>query len=98
MIPDVQAVQDDMDAREIESLNMISRGFAELGQVNPELAYNVMVDILSGINEYAFFFLPVETCGFVKGFTFPVEIILFVNISPLRKGSSHIDSSGGKLR
>lgn len=41
-----------MDAREIESLNMISRGFAELGTVNPELAYNVILDILSGINEY----------------------------------------------
>lgn len=40
-----------MDAREIESLNMLGRGFAELGQVNPELAYNVIVDILSGINE-----------------------------------------------
>jgi serine/threonine-protein kinase 24/25/MST4 len=46
-----------MDAREIESLNLISRGFTELGQVNPELAYNVMVDILSGINECVFFSL-----------------------------------------
>lgn len=98
MIPGVQAVQDDMDAREIESLNMISRGFAELGQVNPELAYNVMVDILSGINEYAFFFLPVDTRGSVKRFTIPIETILFVNISLLRKGYSHIDSSGRKPR
>ena len=38
-------------AREIESLSMISRGFEELRDVNPELAYNVIVDILSGINE-----------------------------------------------
>ena len=30
---------------------MISRGFEELRDVNPELAYNVIVDILSGINE-----------------------------------------------
>ena len=41
-----------MDAREIESLSMISRGFEELRDVNPELAYNVILDILSGINEY----------------------------------------------
>lgn len=42
-----------MDAREIESLSMLSRGFAELKEANPELAYNVVLDIISGINEYA---------------------------------------------
>jgi serine/threonine-protein kinase 24/25/MST4 len=41
-----------MDAREIESLSMLSRGFSELKEANPELAYNVILDILSGINEY----------------------------------------------
>ena len=41
-----------MDAREIESLSMISRGFEELRDVNPELAYNLILDMLSGINEY----------------------------------------------
>ena len=41
-----------MDAREIESLSMISRGFEELRDVNPELAYNIVLDVLSGINEY----------------------------------------------
>ena len=41
-----------MDAREIESLSMISRGFEELGAVNPELAYNLVLDMLTGINEY----------------------------------------------
>ena len=40
-----------MDAREIESLSMLQRGFAELKDANPELAYNVMLDILQGINE-----------------------------------------------
>lgn len=40
-----------MDAREIESLSMITRGFEELRDVNPELAYNVILDVLSGINE-----------------------------------------------
>ncbi|KAF8639995.1 hypothetical protein AX17_001241 [Amanita inopinata Kibby_2008] len=45
------AIRDDMDAREIESLSMLSRGFAELKDVNPELAYGVILDILQGINE-----------------------------------------------
>ncbi|KAG0709634.1 kinase-like domain-containing protein [Suillus ampliporus] len=45
------AIRDDMDAREIESLSMISRGFAELREANPVLSYNVILDILSGINE-----------------------------------------------
>jgi serine/threonine-protein kinase 24/25/MST4 len=31
---------------------MLGRGFAELGKVNPELAYQIIVDVLSGINEY----------------------------------------------
>ncbi|KAK0206557.1 Ste20-like serine/threonine kinase [Desarmillaria ectypa] len=46
-----KAIGDDMDAREIESLSMLSRGFSELKEANPELAYNVILDILSGINE-----------------------------------------------
>lgn len=45
-----------MDAREIESLSMISRGFSELKDVNPDLAYNLIVDILAGVNEYVCFF------------------------------------------
>lgn len=43
-----------MDAREIESLSMIARGFEELGLVNPELAYSLVLDMLAGINEYVF--------------------------------------------
>ncbi|KAH9943417.1 Pkinase-domain-containing protein [Epithele typhae] len=46
-----KATTDDMDAREIESLSMISRGFEELRDVNPELAYNIIIDLLAGINE-----------------------------------------------
>ncbi|TFK91818.1 Pkinase-domain-containing protein [Polyporus arcularius HHB13444] len=46
-----KATGDDMDAREIESLSMISRGFEELRDVNPELAYNIILDILAGIND-----------------------------------------------
>ncbi|KAG6332597.1 hypothetical protein ID866_6488 [Astraeus odoratus] len=45
------AIRDDMDAREIESLSMITRGFADLRDVNPALSYSVILDILSGINE-----------------------------------------------
>ncbi|KAG7096960.1 hypothetical protein E1B28_004357 [Marasmius oreades] len=46
-----KANRDDMDAREIESLSMLTRGFTELKDSNPELAYNIVLDILSGINE-----------------------------------------------
>ncbi|KAF9780204.1 kinase-like domain-containing protein [Thelephora terrestris] len=46
-----RTIRDDMDAREIESLSMISRGFSELKDVNPDLAYNLIVDILAGVNE-----------------------------------------------
>jgi serine/threonine-protein kinase 24/25/MST4 len=47
----LQAIRDDMDAHEIESLSMLSRGFLELKEANPELAYSVILDILCGINE-----------------------------------------------
>ncbi|KAG8906483.1 hypothetical protein FRB99_006798 [Tulasnella sp. 403] len=46
-----QKIGDDMDAREIESISMLARGFADLKDVNPELAYNVILDILAGIND-----------------------------------------------
>lgn len=54
----LQRTRDDMDAREIESLSMIARGFEELRDVNPELAYNVILDVLSGINEYVLNSVP----------------------------------------
>ncbi|KAG9126035.1 hypothetical protein FRC07_005154 [Ceratobasidium sp. 392] len=44
-------IHDDMDAREIESMSMLARGFTDLKDANPELAYNVLLDMLSGINE-----------------------------------------------
>lgn len=40
-----------MDAREIESLSMLSRGFTELKEAKHGLAFSVILDILSGINE-----------------------------------------------
>lgn len=49
-----------MDAREIESLSMLQKGFADLKDANPELAYNVILDILQGINEYEFFLLNIH--------------------------------------
>ena len=48
---ELKAIRDDMDAREIESLSMLQRGFDELKEANAELAYNVILDILEGINE-----------------------------------------------
>ncbi len=59
---DDKAITDDMDAREIESLSMLSRGFEELRDVNPELSFNVILDILAGLNEY------VETKTLFLGF------------------------------
>jgi len=54
VLPALQkAITDDMDAREIESLSMLSRGFQELRDVNPELTFNVILDILAGINDNA---------------------------------------------
>lgn len=46
-----RAKQDNMDAREIEALEMISRGFADLSQVNAKLAYSTIVDLLLSMNE-----------------------------------------------
>ncbi|CAE6456041.1 unnamed protein product [Rhizoctonia solani] len=52
VIPVLQRhIHDDMDAHEIESMSMLARGFEDLKNANPELAYNVILDMLSGINE-----------------------------------------------
>ncbi|KAG8956761.1 hypothetical protein FRC04_000239 [Tulasnella sp. 424] len=52
VLPTLQkAIRDDMDAREIESLSMLGRGFSDLKEVNPELLYNVVLDILAGMND-----------------------------------------------
>jgi serine/threonine-protein kinase 24/25/MST4 len=52
VLPILQKVtRDDMEAHEIESLSMLARGFEELKDANPELAYNVILDMLAGINE-----------------------------------------------
>lgn len=44
-----------MDARELEALSMLTRGFTELKDANPELSYKLILDILSGIHECVFF-------------------------------------------
>jgi serine/threonine-protein kinase 24/25/MST4 len=52
LVPSLQRfIKDDMDAREIEALSMISRGFEDLRDVNPGMAYDVVLDILSNLNE-----------------------------------------------
>lgn len=51
MLSLLQYIRDDMEAREIESLSMLHRGFTELKEANPELTYNIMLDLLQGINE-----------------------------------------------
>ncbi|KAK2466209.1 hypothetical protein APHAL10511_001851 [Amanita phalloides] len=52
VVPILQnVIRDDMDAREIESLSTLQRGFMDLKDVNPELVYNVILDVLHGIND-----------------------------------------------
>ena len=46
-----RARKDEADAKEIEALEMISRGFEELSDVNPKLAYRTIVDLLLSLNE-----------------------------------------------
>jgi hypothetical protein len=88
-----QAITDDMDAREIESLSMLSRGFEELRDVNPELSYNVILDILSGLNEYVtsnyyYFSLHVPLLG----------MLLFGSTFRPRGDFSHTDESHERVR
>ncbi|EPQ27187.1 uncharacterized protein PFL1_05110 [Pseudozyma flocculosa PF-1] len=45
-----RARRDDMDAREIEALAMISKGFEDLSLLNSRLAYSTIVDLLLSIN------------------------------------------------
>lgn len=40
---------DEHDAQTIEAVNLIRKGFADLGSANPEMAYRVVMDILGGI-------------------------------------------------
>jgi serine/threonine-protein kinase 24/25/MST4 len=33
----------------LEALNLVRKGFADLGAANPELAYKLVMDVLGGI-------------------------------------------------
>jgi len=66
-----KAIHDDMDAREIESLSMIARGFADLRDANASLSYNVILDILSGINEYVFLCVAMNPVESVRNLEIP---------------------------
>ncbi|PWN52321.1 Pkinase-domain-containing protein [Violaceomyces palustris] len=46
-----RAKKDDMDAREIEALSMISKGFQDLSEANSRLAYATIVDLLLSMSE-----------------------------------------------
>ncbi|PWN44189.1 Pkinase-domain-containing protein [Ceraceosorus guamensis] len=46
-----QSKREELPAREIEALEMISKGFSELGEANPKLAYTTIVDLLVGMSE-----------------------------------------------
>ncbi|KAL8281206.1 hypothetical protein RQP46_006240 [Phenoliferia psychrophenolica] len=46
-----KGVERTMDARDIEALSMVRKGFEDLGESNPALAWQALADILAGINE-----------------------------------------------
>jgi serine/threonine-protein kinase 24/25/MST4 len=46
---DHQTSAEDHDAQTLEALNLIRKGFADLGAANPELAYKTVMDVLGGI-------------------------------------------------
>lgn len=46
-----KGVERPMDARDIEALSMIRKGFEDLAESNPTLAWQAMADLLGGINE-----------------------------------------------
>ena len=76
----LKAITDDMDTRKIESLSMLSRGFQELHDVNLELSFNVILNILAGLNEYVemktlFFGLyPFPFSGLADGWLCPFAV------------------------
>jgi serine/threonine-protein kinase 24/25/MST4 len=41
----------ELGAKEIEAVSMVQKGFENLRDANPELAYEVLLDILTGLNE-----------------------------------------------
>lgn len=44
-----QTAAEDHDAQTLEAINLVRKGFADLGAVNPELAYGLIMDVLGGI-------------------------------------------------
>ena len=44
-----QTSGEDHDAQTLEALNLVRKGFADLGAANPELAYKLVMDVLGGI-------------------------------------------------
>ncbi|WWC57774.1 uncharacterized protein I303_100309 [Kwoniella dejecticola CBS 10117] len=42
---------DDHDATTLEGVNLIRKGFADLGNTNPDIAYKLVMDILGGIRQ-----------------------------------------------
>jgi hypothetical protein len=94
----LQAITDDMDAREIESLSMLSRGFQELRDVNPQLSYNVILDILTGLNEYVALFFFARYFSLISTVFILPGTLLYGNTCRPPGDSSHTDVSRGRAR
>ncbi len=46
-----RAKEQDLDAAEVEALDMISKGFEDLSMLNSRLAYSTIVDLLLSLND-----------------------------------------------
>lgn len=44
--------EDDMLPEDVETISLISNGFSDLAESNPELTYRIILDLLNGINEH----------------------------------------------
>lgn len=46
-----RAKDDDLDAKTVEALEMLSKGFEDLSKTNAKLTYSIIVDMLLSIND-----------------------------------------------
>lgn len=93
--------RDELDPRAVEALNMVSNGFADLADANPELAYRIISDMLAGLNEWVVHLLlsllgrQLSSRGTASGI---LGTTLFASIYLRHMLSSHVTVSDGQPR
>lgn len=48
----LNAHENDLSPEDVETISLISNGFSDLAESNPELTYQIILDLLNGINEH----------------------------------------------